>query len=134
MTTLPGGAKQLKLTVNPGEEYANTYTFSTEGFTEAAKPALAQCGGAPGLSPTPVATSRATPTPQPTIQPTPKPEPLMSYGGVIDLVHPSIVRLSTGSGRGSGFIIRTLDNSAYVATNQHVDDGRGCNRHCDSRG
>ena len=127
VTALLGGAKQLRLTVNPGKEYANTYTFPTEGFGEAAKPVLAQCGGAPGISPTPAATLRATPTPRPTIQPTPSPspEPLMSYREVIDLVHPSIVRLSTGGSRGSGFIIRTLDNSAYVATNQHVVEDAG---------
>ena len=46
----------------------------------------------------------------------------MSYREVIDLVHPSIVRIITGEGRGSGFIIRTLENSAYVATNEHVVD------------
>ena len=125
VTVLLGGAKQLRLTVNPGEEYANTYTFSTEGFAEAAKPVFAQCGGAPGLSSTPAPTRQATPTPRPTSQPTARPEPLMSYREVIDLVHPSIVRLATGSSRGSGFIIRTLDNSAYVATNQHVVDDAG---------
>ncbi len=47
----------------------------------------------------------------------------MSYREVIDLVHPSIVQLVTNKGSGSGFIIRALDNSAYVATNQHVVDG-----------
>ena len=131
VTALLGGAKQLSLTLNPGEEYANTYTFSTGGFAEAAKPVLAQCGGAPGPSPTPrpdaggqsTPTPTPTPTPRPTSTPTPKPEPLMSYREVIDLVQPSIVRLVTEDGSGSGFIIRTLENSAYVATNQHVVDG-----------
>ena len=46
----------------------------------------------------------------------------MSYRDVIDLVQPSIVRLVTDDGSGSGFIIRTLENSAYVATNEHVVD------------
>ena len=86
---------------------------------------LAQCGGAPSLSPAPPPTRQATPMPRATIQPTARPEPLLSYREVIDLVHPSIVRLSTGGSSGSGFIIRTLENSAYVATNQHVIDDAG---------
>ena len=94
VTALLGGANQLRLTLNPGEEYANTYRFSTEGFAEAAKPVLAQCSGTPGTSLAPAATPQATPTPRPTIQPTARPEPLLSYRDVIDLVHPSIVRLS----------------------------------------
>lgn len=50
----------------------------------------------------------------------------MSYREVIDLVHPSIVRIITSEGSGSGFIIRTLEDSAYVATNEHVvDDATG---------
>ena len=47
VTALLGGAKELSLTLNPGEEYANTYIFSTYGFAEAAKPVLAQCSDAP---------------------------------------------------------------------------------------
>ena len=125
VTALLGGAKQLRLTLNPGEEYANTYRFSTEGFAEAAKPVLAQCSGTSGTSLAPAATPQATPTPRPTIQPTARPEPLLSYREVIDLVHPSIVRLATGGSLGSGFIIRTLENSAYVATNEHVVDDAG---------
>ena len=69
---------------------------------------------------TPRPTLRPAATLQPTPSPTPTPEPLMSYWEVIDLVHPSIVRIVTGDGSGSGFIIRTLENSAYVATNEHV--------------
>ena len=50
----------------------------------------------------------------------------MSYREVIDLVQPSIVRLATGGGSGSGFIIQAMDNWAYVATNQHVvEDASG---------
>ena len=64
-------------------------------------------------------------TPVPTRAPTETLEPLMTYGEVIDLVQPSIVRLSTVGSRGSGFIIRTLENSAYVATNEHVVDDAG---------
>ena len=121
---LLGGAKQLSFTLNPGEEYANTYTFSTEGFSEAAKPVLAQCGGSLPASSTlmPESTRQATPTPRSKNTPTPTPEPLMSYREVIDLVHPSIVRIITSESSGSGFIIRTLENSAYVATNEHVVD------------
>ena len=130
VTALLGGAKQLRLTLNPGEEYANTYRFSTEGFAEAAKPVLAQCSGTPGTSLAPAATPQATPTPRPTIQPTARPEPLLSYREVIDLVHPSIVRLATGGSLGSGFIIRTLENSAYVATNRTRGRRRRENRFC----
>ena len=50
----------------------------------------------------------------------------MTYREVINLVRPSIVRIASQSGRGSGFIIRVLENSAYVATNEHVvDDATG---------
>ena len=140
VAALLGGAKRLSLTLDPGEEYANTYTFSTEGFPEAAKPVLAQCSHTPPRSttpaprvtpqatptPTPRVTPQATPTPRPERTPTPTPEPLMSYREVIDLVHPSIVHLTTGESKGSGFIIKTLDNSAYVATNEHVvEDATG---------
>ena len=124
VTALLGGAKELSLTLNPGEEYANTYIFSTDGFAQAAKPVLAQCSGAPGPPSTSGSDAGRQPTPTqiPTHTPTPTPEPLMSYREVIDLVHPSIVRIVTGDGSGSGFIIRTLENSAYVATNEHVVD------------
>ncbi len=47
----------------------------------------------------------------------------MSYREVIGLARPSIVRLVTSGRSGSGFIIRALDNSAYVATNRHVVEG-----------
>ncbi len=129
VNALLGGARQLSLTLSPGEEYENTYTFAVEGFVEAAKPVLAQCSNAsspssaPAARPAPLATPQATPTPRATSTPIPTLEPLMSYREVIDLVHPSIVRLVTDDGSGSGFIIRTLENSAYVATNQHVVDG-----------
>ncbi len=62
-------------------------------------------------------------TTEPTATPTPTPEPLMSYREVVDLVQPSIVRLATDYHSGSGFIIQTLENSAYVATNRHVVEG-----------
>lgn len=56
---------------------------------------------------------------------TPIPAPtLLSYGEVIALVQPSVVRLMSDTNSGSGFIIRAMDNSAYVATNAHVTDGR----------
>ena len=72
-----------------------------------------------------IPTPKPTPTirPAPTTPPTPVLEPLLSYREVIDLVHPSIVRIITSDGSGSGFIIQTLENSAYVATNQHVIEG-----------
>ena len=83
---------------------------------------------------TPRRTPATTPVPTPTLPPTRAPTPtpavaptptlvLQSYGDILELVQPAIVRLQTAKGGGSGFLFQAQDNSAYVATNAHVTDG-----------
>lgn len=45
VAALLGDARKLVVTVDPGESYARTFTFFTQGFREAAKPVLDHCGG-----------------------------------------------------------------------------------------
>ena len=73
----------------------------------------------------PPATATPSPTPAATATPTATPTPeLLSYAEVLELVQPTIVRLQSRATGGSGFIVRAMENSAYIATNSHVTEGR----------
>ena len=85
---------------------------------------------APTLTPTPTPTD--TPTPTPTPEPTPTPTPTdtpaptpttsasLSVADVVDTARPSVVRVVTEDGSGTGFVI---DDSGYILTNEHVVEG-----------
>ena len=93
---------------------------------------------APTLTPTPTPTDTPTPTLTPTPMPTPTPEPTLtpsptntpaptpttsaslSVADVVDTARPSVVRVVTEDGSGTGFVI---DDSGYILTNEHVVEG-----------
>ncbi len=93
---------------------------------------------APTLTPTPTPTDTPTPTLTPTPMPTPTPEPTLtpsptntpaptpttsaslSVADVVDTARPSVVRVVTEGGSGTGFVI---DDSGYILTNEHVVEG-----------
>ena len=73
---------------------------------------------------TPIPTATATPVPTPTLIPTPTPVPTPS--SVQELVHqslPSIARIVTVDGSGTGFVYEVNDRKAYIVTNAHVVEG-----------
>ena len=92
----------------------------------------------PTLTPTPTPTDTPTPTLTPTPMPTPTPEPTLtpsptntpaptpttsasvSVADVVDKARPSVVRVVTGNGSGTGFVV---DSAGHVLTNQHVVEG-----------
>ena len=92
----------------------------------------------PTLTPTPTPTGTPTPTLTPTPMPTPTPEPTLtpsptntpaptpttsaslSLADVVDKARPSVVRVVTDAGSGTGFVI---DDSGYILTNEHVVEG-----------
>ena len=71
-------------------------------------------------TPTSVPTATSTPTPTPTATLTPTATPTLAT--VIERLRPSVVRIDTDLGVGSGVIIETnaSDGSALVLTNHHV--------------
>lgn len=89
----------------------------------------------PTPTPTPVPTTTPSPTPTntptatPTLTPTPSPtaNPTVTIAGMVDLARPSVVRISTGRGTGSGVITEIVHvvsgNAARIVTNAHVVDG-----------
>ena len=73
---------------------------------------------------TPPLPATATPVPTPTLIPTPTPVPTPS--SVQELVHqslPSIARIVTVDGSGTGFVYTVNNTRAYIATNAHVVEG-----------
>ena len=82
--------------------------------------------GTTSLSPEsePVFTTASTPTPVPALTPPPSPTPTpastSSVGSVVAMVNPSVVRVVTDEGMGSGVIV---DKAGYVLTNSHVVEG-----------
>ena len=64
--------------------------------------------------------SNPTPTPVPTPAPTPTPEPTPTISAMIEDVRPSVVRIRTDKGSGSGVIFEVDDDAALVLTNYHV--------------
>ncbi len=76
---------------------------------------------------TPVPTHTSTPTPirhvhaHPTLTPTPVPTASLSVADIVDEARPSVVRIVTGNGSGTGFVV---DSAGHVLTNQHVVEGQ----------
>lgn len=77
--------------------------------------------GLPAPTPTPTPVPTATPTPT---GPTPTPEPISSIKQLVNQYQDSIgsIRVESAgqSGRGTGFIVGTEGNRAFVVTNHHV--------------
>ena len=75
---------------------------------------------------TPVPTHTSTPTPIPTstptqtLTPTPVPTASLSVADIVDEARPSVVRIVTGNGSGTGFVV---DSAGYILTNEHVVEG-----------
>ena len=76
-------------------------------------------------TPAPAPTPAPTPTPTPTPEPTPTPTPMPTLSEVLDQVRPSVVRINTDEGSGSGVIFRVDDEIAYIMTNHHVVEDAG---------
>ncbi len=76
----------------------------------------------PTATPTPVPT--ATPTPVPTATPTPVPSPTptpeVGISAMVRQVRSAVVRITSGSGTGTGVIYDTQGRTGYVITNEHV--------------
>ena len=89
----------------------------------------------PTPTPAPTATPRPTPTPtpQPTATPVPKATPrptatppaASSRSEMVSRVRPSVVRIRSRVGSGSGVIYETDGQTAYIVTNHHVIEGSG---------
>ena len=89
----------------------------------------------PTPTPVPTATPRPTPTPTPTPRPTATPVPTArprptatppaasSRSEMVSRVRPSVVRINTRTGSGSGVIYETDGQTAYIVTNHHVVEG-----------
>ncbi len=96
---------------------------------------LVEVGGAM-VTPTPKVVATPTPgptaTPAPTPTPSPTPEPPSTPAELVDRVQDSVVRVQARSGgtffgttaRGSGFIFAVEGTTAFIATNQHIIDGK----------
>ena len=88
----------------------------------------------PTATKTPVPTNTPTPTPVPTSTPTYTPEPTATHthtptptrvvsrsvADIVDEARPSVVRIVSGDGGGTGFVI---DAEGYILTNEHVVEG-----------
>ncbi len=74
----------------------------------------------PTPTPEPAPTPDPTPSPTPTPTPEPTPGPTPTISAMIEDVRPSVVRIRTDKGSGSGVIFEVDDDSALVLTNQHV--------------
>ena len=74
-----------------------------------------------------VATAAAIPPPPPTPTPRPRPTPTppAPLSAMISQARPGVVRIDTPSGSGSGVIVTTQGQEAYVITNYHVIEGYG---------
>ncbi len=75
-------------------------------------------------TPTPIPTSTPTYTPTPTAThthtPTPTPAVSRSVADIVDEARPSVVRIVSADGGGTGFVI---DADGYILTNEHVVQG-----------
>ena len=79
----------------------------------------------PTPTPRPTATPRPTRTPTPIPTPTPTPNPQMTLAQIVERVRPSVVRIETSTGAGSGVIFKKENLTAYIVTNWHVVSGAG---------
>ena len=79
----------------------------------------------PTPTPTPLPTPTHTPTPRPTPTPTPVPttDPAPSLREMVKQARPSVVRIETGAGGGSGAIFEVNNRTALIITNHHVVEG-----------
>ena len=87
----------------------------------------------PTPSPTPTPTATPTPTPRPTATPhptarprptsTPTKSPAASLSEMVRQARPSVVRIESDIGRGSGVIFETQGRIALIITNYHVVEG-----------
>ena len=89
----------------------------------------------PTPTPTPVPTATPRPTPTPTPRPTATPVPTarprptatppagLSLSEMVSRVRPSVVRIDTRDGSGSGVIYEINGQTAYIVTNHHVIEG-----------
>jgi len=79
----------------------------------------------PTATPTPIPTPTPTAMPTATPMPTPAPTPTPTLTEMVERVRPSIVRIMTDLGDGSGFIfeIPPTGGTALVLTNAHVIEG-----------
>ena len=75
----------------------------------------------PTLTPTPTPTHTSTPTPEPTPTFTSTPDTRLSVADLVDETRPSVVRIVSGDGSGTGFVV---DADGYILTNKHVIEGR----------
>ena len=78
----------------------------------------------PTATPMPTPTPTATPLPTPTATPPPTSNPLPDTATMVESVRPSVVRIETDQGGGSGVIFQTTpQGGALVLTNHHVIEG-----------
>ena len=73
----------------------------------------------PTITPTPTYTP--VPTPTHTHTPTPTPVARLSVADIVDEARPSVVRIISADGGGTGFVI---DADGYILTNEHVVEGQ----------
>ena len=71
----------------------------------------------PSATPTPTPLPRPTSTAVPSPTPTPRKESEPTLERIVERVRPSVVRISSGEGSGSGFFV---DDGEWVVTNAHV--------------
>ena len=78
----------------------------------------------PTSTPTPDPTATPRPTRRPTATPTPTPtrSPAVVLSEMVKRVRPSVVRIDSEFGSGSGAIFETQGRTAYIVTNHHVVD------------
>ena len=79
----------------------------------------------PTAMPTPIPSSTSTPEPTATPTPTPRPTatPTPSLSDMVERVKPSVVRVLTDSGSGSGVIFDSDGRNTWIVTNHHVVAG-----------
>jgi len=79
-------------------------------------------GHEPTTSAAQTTTSTATPSPTVATNTAVQPRDLLSTTSLVDLAQPSVVRVASQGGVGSGFVIAS---DGYIVTNDHVIEGAG---------
>lgn len=75
-------------------------------------------------TPTPTPLPTATPIPTSTPVPTAIPTPAIGISAMVRQARPAVVRITSGSGTGTGVIYDTQGRTGYVITNEHVVSGQ----------